>query len=273
MRIRRVSRQVKKRSSAPSASSISSKKKTASRMTQDSSITAKKEPSAPASTPEKKGTGSAKKKQTAKSTKPPRKQGPSKKSKVRRQNPSTSENKPDGTTAPDAVTFAQARPARRANLSSREAHVLLNLESLLHQRIVGKDEAVRRVANTIRTRRANLDFRPDRPDGAFLLVGPAGVGKNEFAHAVAEVLLGDENQVVSLDMNDYQEEESIANLMATPVLGRDDLILVGTLTSAVRANPNIVILFRGLEKAHYAVQRLIYQILEEGTFTDAAGQI
>jgi ATP-dependent Clp protease ATP-binding subunit ClpC len=158
-------------------------------------------------------------------------------------------------------------------VSSREAKVLLKLEELLRRRIVGKDEAIQRVARVIRTRRAQLDFHPHRPDGAFLMVGPAGVGKNEFAYAVAEALYGDETAVVSLEMADYQEEDGVHRLVATPVPGREDLVAEGTLTGPVRANPRCILLLRGLEKAHPSVQRLLYQILEEGTITDAEGPL
>ena len=93
-----------------------------------------------------------------------------------------------------------------------ETTVLLQLEELLKHRIVGKDEAIQRVADTIRIRRTSLDFKPHRPDGSFLIVGPAGVGKTEFANAVAEVLLGSDNLVVALDMADFTEEEDIEEI-------------------------------------------------------------
>jgi ATP-dependent Clp protease ATP-binding subunit ClpA len=160
------------------------------------------------------------------------------------------------------------KPAR---LTPSEARVLLQLEDHLRHRIVGKDEAVSRVANAVRTRRADLDFRPDRPDGSFLLVGPSGVGKNEFAFALAEVIFGDEGLVTALDMNDYQDEEAVDRLVATPIPGRDDVVLEGTLTAPVRANPKSVILLRGLEKAHTNVQRLVHVILDQGFLNDIQG--
>lgn len=162
---------------------------------------------------------------------------------------------------------------KTSRLTTREARVLLQLEDLLRRRIVGKDDAISRVANTIRTRRASLDFRPDRPDGSFLLVGPSGVGKNEFAYALAEILFGDESLVTALDMNDYQDEEAVDRLVATPIPGRDDVVLEGTLTAAVRANPKSVILLRGLEKAHSNVQRLFHVVLDQGFLNDIQGSV
>ncbi len=170
----------------------------------------------------------------------------------------------------------QTRKARRAALKPivrNENEILLHLEDLLRQRIVGKDDAITKVANAIRIRRTKLEFRPGRPDGAFLIVGPPGVGKSEFAYAVAEVLLGDERLVVALDMADYTEEEDLEDLVVTAYPGTDEVLVEGTLTTPVRKNPNAVILFRGLEKAHPSVLRLLHHILERGTIVDAQGEV
>jgi ATP-dependent Clp protease ATP-binding subunit ClpA len=150
--------------------------------------------------------------------------------------------------------------------------VLLHLEEILRQRIIGKDDAVARVANAIRIRRTHLDFHPARPDGAFLLVGPSGVGKTEFAFSVAEALLGDDRDVVLLDMADYTEEEDISDLLVTLYPGTETFI-EGSLTTPVRKNPRSVILLRGLEHAHASVHRLLLHILERGLVVDAQGEV
>ena len=154
-----------------------------------------------------------------------------------------------------------------------ESAVLLQLENLLRTRIVGKEEAIGRVANTIRIRRTNLDFKPHRPDGSFLIVGPPGVGKSEFANAVAEVLLGNEGSVINLDMADYTMEEDIEDLLVTAYPGVEGVLVEGALTTPVRSNPRSIILFRGLERAHPAVQRLMLHVLERGQITDAQGEV
>ncbi|MBD3236673.1 MAG: AAA domain-containing protein [Candidatus Eisenbacteria bacterium] len=171
------------------------------------------------------------------------------------------------------ATTRKRRKARLKPIVRGETETLLHLEELLSQRIVGKQEAIRRVANAIRIRRANLDFRPARPDGAFLLVGPPGVGKTEFACAVAEVLLGSDRGVVLLDMADYSEEDDVEDLLVTLHPDADGVLIQGTLTTPVRANPRIVILLRGLERAHPLVQRLLLHILDRGSLTDAQGEV
>ncbi len=167
---------------------------------------------------------------------------------------------------------AGTRKARkRSRLSASDTQVLLTLEETLKQRIVGKDDAIARVADTIRIRRTDLDFRPNRPDGSFLLVGSSGVGKTEFAMAVAEALLTAEEQMVLLDMADYTEEADLDDLLVTLVPGQPDTLIEGSLTTPVRQNPRSVILLRGLEHAHPAIRRLLLHILDRGTITDAQG--
>jgi ATP-dependent Clp protease ATP-binding subunit ClpA len=171
-------------------------------------------------------------------------------------------------------------PAKRSSARKRATAarrpdprgVLLHLEEILKQRVIGKDDAIDLVANAIRIRRTHLDFHPTRPDGAFLLVGPSGVGKTEFAFAVAEALLGDDRDVVMLDMADYTEEEDIADLLVTLYPGTETFI-EGALTTPVRANPRSVILLRGLEHAHPAVHRMLLHILERGSIVDAQGEV
>jgi ATP-dependent Clp protease ATP-binding subunit ClpA len=163
--------------------------------------------------------------------------------------------------------------ATRRRLVRDESTILLHLEDLLQQRIVGKDEAIRRVANVIRIRRTNLDFKPHRPVGSFLIVGPPGVGKTEFANAVAEVLLGTDSMVINLDMADYTEEEDVEDLLVTAYPGTEGVLVEGALTTPVRRNPRSVVLFRGIERAHESVRRLLLHILERGTIVDAQGEV
>jgi len=168
---------------------------------------------------------------------------------------------------------ARKARGRRQPLVRPETETLLHLEDLLKSRIVGKDEAIQRVADSIRIRRTNLDFRPQRPDGSFLLVGPPGVGKSEFAHAVAEVLLGNESLVIDLDMADYTEEEDVEDLLVTAYPGVEGLLVEGALTTPMRKNPRSVILFHGIERAHPAVLRLMMHVLERGVISDAQGEV
>jgi ATP-dependent Clp protease ATP-binding subunit ClpA len=189
----------------------------------------------------------------------------------RRRSGTTSRGKPSTARKPKAGTRAGRQ--QRGQLSLVDAQKLLALEATLKQRIVGKDDAIARVANTIRIRRTNLDFRPNRPDGAFLLVGPSGVGKTEFAMAVAEALLTAEEQMILLDMADYTEEADIDDLIVTLVPGDTDTLIEGSLTTPVRENPRSVILLRGLEQAHSGVRRLLLHVLDRGVITDAQGAV
>ncbi len=166
----------------------------------------------------------------------------------------------------------RGKGARRP-LVNPESKVLLHLEDLLKQRIVGKDDAITRVADAIRIRRTNLDFRPQRPDGSFLLVGPPGVGKSEFAHAVADVLMGSENQVLHLDMADFTEDEDVEDLLVTAYPGTEGVLVEGALTTPLRKNPRAVILFHGIERSNPTIMRLLLHVLERGTLADAQGEI
>jgi ATP-dependent Clp protease ATP-binding subunit ClpA len=169
-------------------------------------------------------------------------------------------------------TPTRTRKAATRPIVRDETTTLLEFEELLKQRIVGKDDAIQRVANTIRIRRTSLDFKPHRPDGSFLIVGPAGVGKTEFANAVAEVLLGSDSLVVNLDMADYTEEEDVEDLLVTAYPGAEAVLVEGALTTPVRKNPKSVILLRGIERAHTTVLRLLLHILERGVVPDAQGE-
>jgi ATP-dependent Clp protease ATP-binding subunit ClpC len=161
----------------------------------------------------------------------------------------------------------------RAALSPQLARRLLGLEEAIRQRIIGKDEAVARVARVIRVRMTELDFRPGRPKGSFLLVGPTGVGKNELAYALAEALYGGDVPVVSIDLAELAEEGDLAKLAATPVPGSENRYSEGLLTSPVRVNPQAVVLLRGLERAHASFHPLLQQILERGRLEDMLGEV
>jgi ATP-dependent Clp protease ATP-binding subunit ClpC len=143
----------------------------------------------------------------------------------------------------------------------------------MQRRVVGKDEAVQRIARVVRIRMASLDFRPDRPRGSFLLVGPSGVGKNELAFALAEALYGSEEGVISIDLAEIAEEGDLAKLGVTLVPGATNQAMEGLLTSPVRRNPEAVILLRGVERAHEAFQPILQQVMERGRLDDMAGSV
>lgn len=143
----------------------------------------------------------------------------------------------------------------------------------MQRRVIGKDEAVLRIARVVRVRMANLDFRPGRPRGSFLLVGPSGVGKNELAYALAEALYATEEAVVSIDLAEIAEEGDLAKLGVTLVPGAENQAMEGLLTSPVRRNPEAVVLLRGVERAHTAFQPILQQILERGRLDDMAGSV
>jgi ATP-dependent Clp protease ATP-binding subunit ClpC len=171
---------------------------------------------------------------------------------------------------------AAARSTRGSGprpLSVQQAQALLNLEQILSRRIVGKDDAIARISRVIRVRMAMLDFRPDRPRGSFLLVGPTGVGKNELAFAFAEALYGSEDKVVSIDLGEFSEEEDLPKLGVTLLPGTTNQAVEGVLTSPVRRNPEAVILLRGLERAHAAFQPILQQVLERGWMEDLLGPV
>jgi ATP-dependent Clp protease ATP-binding subunit ClpA len=150
---------------------------------------------------------------------------------------------------------------------------LLHLEELMSARILGKDEAVSRIAEAIRVRMTHLDFRPERPNGSFLVVGPPGVGKNEFAYALAAILYGDESLVISIDMRTIANEEDVNRLTDTLMPGPQPILFEGLITAAVRRRPHAILLLRWIEHAHAAACRLIQQILEQGWIEDARGRV
>ncbi len=157
-----------------------------------------------------------------------------------------------------------------SRLMEGEVQKLVRLESTLHERVVGQDEAVSAVANAIRRSRAGLSD-PNRPIGSFLFLGPTGVGKTELAHALAEYLFDDERAMIRIDMSEYQEKHTVSRLVGAPpgYVGYDE---GGQLTEAVRRRPYSVVLLDELEKANPDVFNILLQVLEDGRLTDGQGR-
>ena len=155
-------------------------------------------------------------------------------------------------------------------LAEEESARLLNLEEILHQRVIGQDEAVESVSRAIRRARAGLKD-PRRPVGSFIFLGPTGVGKTELARALAEAMFGDERNMVRLDMSEYMEKHTAARLIGAPpgYVGYDE---GGQLTEQVRRQPYSVVLLDEIEKAHPDVFNVLLQILEDGRLTDGKGR-
>jgi ATP-dependent Clp protease ATP-binding subunit ClpB len=147
---------------------------------------------------------------------------------------------------------------------------LIQLEELLHQRVIGQDDAVTAVANAIRRSRAGLSD-PNRPIGSFMFLGPTGVGKTELARAVAEYLFDDDHAMVRIDMGEYMEKFSVSRLIGAPpgYVGYDE---GGQLTEAVRRRPYSVVLLDEIEKAHPDVFNVLLQVLDDGRLTDGQGR-
>ncbi|MEZ5234151.1 MAG: ATP-dependent chaperone ClpB [Acidimicrobiales bacterium] len=157
-----------------------------------------------------------------------------------------------------------------SRLMEGEVHKLVRLEDVLHERVVGQDEAVSAVANAIRRSRAGLSD-PHRPIGSFLFLGPTGVGKTELARTLAEFLFDDERAMVRIDMSEYMEKHAVARLIGAPpgYVGYDQ---GGQLTEAVRRRPYSVILLDEVEKAHPEVFNVLLQLLDDGRLTDGQGR-
>ena len=151
-----------------------------------------------------------------------------------------------------------------------EVEKLVRTEENLRQRVVGQDQALAAVANTVRAARAGLQD-PNRPLGSFLFLGPTGVGKTETARALAEFLFDDEHAMVRIDMSEYQERHTVSRLIGAPpgYVGYEE---AGQLTEAVRRRPYAVILFDEVEKAHPEVLNVLLQVLDDGRLTDAQGR-
>ena len=157
-----------------------------------------------------------------------------------------------------------------AKLMEGEREKLLHLEDILHQRVVGQDEAVRLVSEAILRSRAGI-ADPDKPIGSFLFLGPTGVGKTELAKALAEALFDSEKNLVRIDMSEYMEKFSVSRLIGAPpgYVGYEE---GGQLTEAVRRHPYSVVLFDEVEKAHPDVFTILLQVLDDGRITDSQGR-
>jgi ATP-dependent Clp protease ATP-binding subunit ClpC len=155
-------------------------------------------------------------------------------------------------------------------LAEEESKRLLNLESILHQRVIGQEEAVLAVSKAIRRARVGLKD-PKRPVGSFIFLGPTGVGKTELSKALAEALFGDENAVIRIDMSEYMEKHTVSKLIGSPpgYVGYEE---GGQLTEKVRRKPYSVILLDEIEKAHPDVFNVLLQILDDGRLTDGKGR-
>jgi len=155
-------------------------------------------------------------------------------------------------------------------LSEDEGERLLRMEEILHERVVGQDEAVRAVARAIRRGRVGLKD-PRRPIGSFLFLGPTGVGKTELCKSLAEAMFGDEDAMVRIDMSEYMERHTVSRLIGSPpgYVGHEE---GGQLTEKVRRKPYSVVLFDEIEKAHEDVWNILLQILDDGRITDSLGR-
>lgn len=155
-------------------------------------------------------------------------------------------------------------------LREEETERLLKMEEILHQRVIGQNEAIGAVAQAVRRARAGLKD-PKRPIGSFIFLGPTGVGKTELARALAEALFGDENAMVRIDMSEYMERHTVSRLVGAPpgYVGYDE---GGQLTEKVRRKPYSVVLLDEIEKAHPEVFNVLLQVLEDGRLTDSKGR-
>ncbi len=157
-----------------------------------------------------------------------------------------------------------------SKLAAEESQRLVHLEDILHQRVVGQDEAVKAVSRAVRRARAGLK-NPKRPIGSFVFLGPTGVGKTELARALAEAMFGSEDSIIRLDMSEYMEKHAVARMIGSPpgYVGYDE---GGQLTEKVRRKPYSVILLDEIEKAHPDVFNILLQVLEDGRLTDGQGR-
>ncbi|MBQ7954183.1 MAG: ATP-dependent Clp protease ATP-binding subunit [Lachnospiraceae bacterium] len=155
-------------------------------------------------------------------------------------------------------------------LAEKESERLLKLESILHKRVIGQEEAVKAVAKAMRRGRVGLKD-PNRPIGSFLFLGPTGVGKTELSKALAEAMFGSENALIRVDMSEYMEGHSVSKMIGSPpgYVGFDE---GGQLSEKVRRNPYSVVLFDEIEKAHPDVFNVLLQVLDDGHITDSKGR-
>ena len=169
----------------------------------------------------------------------------------------------------DVVSMTTGVPV--SSLTEAETEKLLRMEQVLHERVIGQDEAVTALSKAIRRSRSGLKD-PKRPAGSFIFLGPSGVGKTELSKALAEFLFNSEDALISFDMSEYMEKHSVSRLVGSPpgYVGYDE---GGQLTKAVRQRPYSVVLFDEIEKAHPDVFNILLQILEEGRLTDSQGRV
>ncbi|WP_199872969.1 ATP-dependent Clp protease ATP-binding subunit [Inediibacterium massiliense] len=156
-------------------------------------------------------------------------------------------------------------------LAKEESNKLLNMEAILHERVIGQEEAVEAIAKAVRRARVGLKD-PKRPVGSFIFLGPTGVGKTELSKALAEVLFGDEDALIRIDMSEYMEKHAVSRLVGSPpgYVGYDE---GGQLTEKIRRKPYSVVLFDEIEKAHPDVFNILLQILDDGRLTDSQGKV
>ena len=169
----------------------------------------------------------------------------------------------------DVVSMSTGVPV--SNLTEAEADKLLRMEGVLHERIIGQEEAVTALSKAIRRSRSGLKD-PKRPSGSFIFLGPSGVGKTELSKALAEFLFGTEDALITYDMSEYMEKHSVSRLVGSPpgYVGFDE---GGQLTKAVRQRPYSVVLFDEIEKAHPDVFNILLQVLDDGRLTDNKGRM
>lgn len=169
----------------------------------------------------------------------------------------------------DVVSMTTGLPV--SNLTEAETEKLLRMESVLHERVIGQEEAVTALSKAIRRSRSGLKD-PKRPAGSFIFLGPSGVGKTELSKTLAEFLFNSQDALISFDMSEYMEKHTVSRLIGSPpgYVGYDE---GGQLTTAVRQRPYSVVLFDEIEKAHPDVFNILLQILEEGRLTDAQGRM
>ena len=169
----------------------------------------------------------------------------------------------------DVVSMSTGVPV--SNLTEAETEKLLRMEGVLHERIIGQDEAVTALSKAIRRSRSGLKD-PKRPAGSFIFLGPSGVGKTELAKSLAEFLFNSEDALLSFDMSEYMEKHTVSRLVGSPpgYVGYDE---GGQLTEAVRRNPYCVVLLDEMEKAHPDVFNILLQVLDDGRLTDGQGRV
>ncbi len=156
-------------------------------------------------------------------------------------------------------------------LTQSESERLLKLEEILHKRVVGQDEAVKSIARAVRRARVGIKD-PNKPIGSFIFLGPTGVGKTELSKALAEVMFGDEDNIIRIDMSEYMESHSVSRLIGSPpgYVGHEE---GGQLTEAVRRNPYSIVLLDEIEKAHPDIFNILLQIMDDGRLTDSKGKV